>query len=235
MFFFQMFPRGRGVSIYRNLSASSIREECEQSLKRLNTDYIDLYQCHFPDPGTPAEETMGELLKLKEEGKIRAIGISNFAVKMMNEFMKHGEIASSQPEYNLLKRKIEGEELLFCWKNKISVLAYSPIAQGLLSGKVTVDRKFGPLDIRNYSSMFSKPHRQKVLDALEKVRPIAEKHNATLAQLAINWIFSEPSVTSAIVGARNVQQVEENVGALSFSLTDSESQKIREVFEDYDL
>jgi methylglyoxal reductase len=226
---------GNPVKIYKNLKPDSIQYECEESLKRLNTDYIDLYQCHWPDATTDLDDTMDALLKLKEAGKIRAIGVSNFSVDMMKKCMAKGELASDQPKYNALDRGIEEGVLPFCHENGIGVLAYSPIAQGLLTGKVTMDREFAEGDHRRNSPLFSRENRRKILDMLETVKPAADRHDATLAQLFLAWTVAQPGLTAALAGARNEKQAQENAAAGDITLTADECRFIREQVEAVDL
>ncbi|OQB41332.1 MAG: General stress protein 69 [Candidatus Latescibacteria bacterium ADurb.Bin168] len=223
--------QNRSHRIYKVLKPDSIIEECELSLKRLNVDVIDLYQCHWPDTTTPIADTMGALMKLKEQGKIRAIGVSNFTPAMMRECLTAAPLASDQPKYSLLAREIEADVLPFCRENGIGVIVYSPLAQGLLTGKVTMDRQFAPGDLRVNTPWFQPQNRQRVLDALGRIRPIADAHRATLGQVAINWVINAPGVTSAIVGARNAAQVRENVHAAEFRLSEEEQSFIRSTFE----
>jgi len=223
--------QNRSHRIYKVLKPDSIIEECELSLKRLNVDVIDLYQCHWPDTTTPIADTMGALMKLKEQGKIRAIGVSNFTPAMMRECLTAAPLASDQPKYSLLAREIEADVLPFCRENGIGVIVYSPLAQGLLTGKVTMDRQFAPGDLRVNTPWFQPQNRQRVLDALGRIRPIADAHRATLGQVAINWVINTPGVTSAIVGARNAAQVRENVHAAEFRLSEEEQSFIRSTFE----
>ena len=223
--------QNRSHRIYKVLKPDSIIEECELSLKRLNVDVIDLYQCHWPDTTTPIADTMGALMKLKEQGKIRAIGVSNFTPAMMRECLTTAPLASDQPKYSLLAREIEADVLPFCRENGIGVIVYSPLAQGLLTGKVTMDRQFAPGDLRVNTPWFQPQNRQRVLDALGRIRPIADAHRATLGQVAINWVINTPGVTSAIVGARNAAQVRENVHAAEFRLSEEEQSFIRSTFE----
>lgn len=223
--------QNRSHQIYKVLKPDSIIEECELSLKRLNVDVIDLYQCHWPDTTTPIADTMGALMKLKEQGKIRAIGVSNFTPAMMRECLNAAPLASDQPKYSLLAREIEADVLPFCRENNIGVIVYSPLAQGLLTGKVTMDRQFAPGDLRVNTPWFQPQNRQRVLDALGRIRPIADAHRATLGQVAINWVINTPGVTSAIVGARNAAQVRENVHAAEFRLSEEEQSFIRSTFE----
>ncbi|HOT35084.1 MAG TPA: aldo/keto reductase [Candidatus Latescibacteria bacterium] len=223
--------QNRSHQIYKVLKPDSIIEECDLSLKRLNVDVIDLYQCHWPDTTTPIADTMGALMKLKEQGKIRAVGVSNFTPAMMRECLNAAPLASDQPKYSLLAREIEADVLPFCRENNIGVIVYSPLAQGLLTGKVTMDRQFAPGDLRVNTPWFQPQNRQRVLDALGRIRPIADAHRATLGQVAINCVINTPGVTSAIVGARNAAQVRENVHAAEFRLSEEEQSFIRSTFE----
>ncbi len=224
-------PDGRRAPIYKNLRPASIRWECEQSLQRLGVDHIDLYQCHWPDSTTPIADTMGELVKLQEEGKIRAIGMSNFTVPMLEECQRHGVVVSDQPKYNALEREIEAELLPWCEANDVAVLAWSPIAQGLLTGKVTPDREFPEGDVRRGKPLFSRENRIRVAEMLAAVQPIAEGHGLTLGQLFIAWTIGQPGLTSALVGARNAQQATENAKAGSVTLAPDELLVIREAVE----
>ncbi len=223
---------GTPCKLYHNLKAHSIKYECEQSLKRLGVDTIDLYQCHWPDNTTDLGESMEALLELQEQGKIRAIGVSNFSPEMMAQCLKEGIIASDQPRYNALDREVEAEILPFCIEHTVGVLTYSPLAQGLLTGKVTSDREFPQGDQRRDKPWFSRENRRRVLDMLDKVRPIAEGHGATLAQVAANWVISQKGVTVALVGARNEAQVDENAKAADFKLTCEELATIRKLVEE---
>jgi aryl-alcohol dehydrogenase-like predicted oxidoreductase len=223
---------GKEVTLVRNLTPESIFFEVDQSLQRLGIDRIDLYQCHWPDPSTPIAETMGALLELQLQGKVRAIGVSNFTVEMMQECMSKGYIASDQPKYNPLEREIEKDVLPFCAENQIGVLAYSPIAQGLMTGKVTLKRRFDKGDARADKPWFLIENRARVLGMLEKIKPIAEAHNATLAQVATRWVIDQPGITTAIVGARTEDQVVENAQAGSIALGPDELAAIRAAVEE---
>ena len=225
-------PAGREVDIYRNLRRDSVRHECEQSLERLGVDTIDLYQCHWPDPTTPIDETMETLVSLQQEGKIRAIGVSNFTPEMMAECLKTAQIASDQPPYSALDRGIEADVVPFCVEHTIGLLAYSPIAQGLLTGKVTLDREFIGDDIRQGKPWFQPKNLRRILEMLEQVQPIADGHDATLGQVYIAWTVAQDGITSALVGARNEQQVEENAKAGDIKLADDELALIRRLVEE---
>lgn len=222
---------GNPITLQGSLKKDSVKYELEQSLKRMNLDVIDLYQCHWPDPETPWEETMAALTEAQQEGKIRAIGLSNVAVSQIEDCMKHATIASIQPEYNPLIRTIEKDTLPFCIDNNIGVLAYSPMAQGLMSGKVTMDREFPEGDIRNTKPWFKPENRKRVLDVLACLEPVAAGHSATLAQLTIAWVLAQDGITTALVGARNAEQVAENAQAAKIKLSDDEIQLMRDAVE----
>ncbi len=210
--------------IYRYLGAESIRYEVEQSLKRLQTDYIDLYQTHWQDPTTSIEQTMGTLLELKEEGKIRAIGVSNATVEDMEQYRQIAPLSSDQERYSVLDRHIEEEQLPYCRTHNVAVLAYSPLEQGLLTGKVTTEREFAEDDRRLEKPGFDISNRRKINTMLkEDFQPIADRHGLTLAQLAIAWTIAQPGLTHALVGARNPQQAAENAAAGDVILSSKES------------
>jgi len=221
-----------GVPIFHNLEPDSIIAECEASLRRLKTDVIDVYQCHWPDPGTSLDDTMPALLKLREQGKIRAIGLSNFSVERIQQCLANGRIDSDQPQYNMLDRTIEAKILPFCRENGIGIIAYSPLGRGILTGKVTMDRTFEEGDHRANLPWYRPANRKRVLAFLDQLRPIADGHGATLAQLAANWVIRQEGVTTAICGARHPDQVEENVKAGELKLADDELATIRELLDE---
>ena len=227
----QIDNEGRDLIIRKNSRPASIIYECEQSLKRLNTDYIDLYQIHWPDLSTPVDDSMRAMVKLKEQGKIRAIGVSNYDVEWLRNAEKTTRLASNQPPYSLMQRKIEKEILPYCREHRIGVIVYSPLERGLLAGAVPPDRKFPEGDHRATHRFFTPEMRQKVLDALATIKPIAQKHKASFAQLAINWTIHEPGITAALVGARNAEQATHNAAAANFSLSDAERKQIRAAFD----
>ncbi len=208
--------------IYRYLGAISIREELERSLKRLDTVYVDLYQTHWQDATTPIAETMEELLKLKSEGRIRAIGVCNTTPAQMDEYRSIGPLDSAQEKYSLLDRQIEHDQLPYCEKHGIAALAYSPLALGLLTGKIDAGRKFGPGDLRQNNPRFSSENLAKAAPFLAELRSIAEKRQLTLSQLVIAWTLAQPGLTHALVGARDVRQARENVIAGEVRLDDEE-------------
>lgn len=218
--------------LHRILKPDSIVEECERSLRRLGVDLIDLYQCHWPDYTTPVADTMGALVRLREQGKIRCIGVSNYSWERINESLHYGQVVSDQPRYNLIKRDIEAELLPWCRDHSVGIICYSSMEHGLLSGKVTMERAFPDDDLRSKHPWFKPENRRRVIEVIDRtLRPMAENHRATVAQVAINWVFNEPGVTAAIVGARNPKQVRENAGALGFTLSADERAQMRTAFE----
>ncbi len=220
--------RGR---VKNNLRPESIRKEAEDSLRRLKTDVIDLYQIHWPDPNASLARAWQTMVRLKKEGKVRTIGVSNFNVPQLKQCLKIAPVQSLQPPYHLLRREIEATILPFCEENGIGVVAYSPMASGLLTGKFDPNR-LAPDDWRRKVSDFRQPKLSKILTFVEKLRPIAERHRKTVGNLAVAWTLRNPVVTSAIVGARNVQQVEENVGAAGWRLTKEELQEIESLLQE---
>src|SRR4051794_36711078 len=228
--------QGRDVTIRKNAKYESILYECEQSLRRLRTDVIDLYQIHWPDVSTPVEESMRAMAKLKEQGKIRAIGVSNYDVQWLRganaELDRLGpRLASDQPPYSLIQRKIEKDVLPWCREHHVGVVVYSPLERGLLTGKVTPEREFPPGDHRAKHKFFTPENRRRVLEALERIKPICDRHRASYAQVVINWTVHVPGITAALVGARNVDQAVHNAGAMNFTLSEDEREQIRRAFD----
>lgn len=221
-----------GKPVYRYLGPESIRYEVEHSLKRLNTDYIDLYQTHWQDATTPIEETMITLLDLKKEGKIRAIGVSNCTVEQVEAYRRVDPLDSGQEKYSLLDRGLEKDYLPYAQRTNLAVLAYSPLANGLLTGKIGPERQFPADDLRSSNPRFSAESRRKVQAALDLIRPIAERKGLTLAQLVIAWTIAQPGVTHALVGARDEKQAIENAGAGAVTLQTEEVTAIRQVADD---
>ncbi len=217
-----------------HLKYDQVIAACERSLKNLNTDYIDLYQIHWPSGFmnseiVPIAETMKALNDLKEQGKIRAIGVSNFSRSQLEEAAQYGRIESLQPPYSLFWRKVEQDAMPYCIEQNISILAYSPLAQGLLTGKFDKNHQFAEGDHRSKNKLFAnKDHYQRVQNALEKLRPIAERYQCSLGQLAIAWLIAQPQ-TNAIVGFRNVQQAQQNTQAADINLTSEDLAEIDKI------
>jgi methylglyoxal reductase len=221
---------GRPQRLYHDLRPVTVREECEGSLRRLGVETIDLYQIHRPDPVHGFEDALAEMLKLRDAGKIRWIGVSNFSVEQTQRAQDVAGIVSAQPAYSLLERGIEADLLPWCRGAGVGVIAYSPLARGLLSGKVGVDTVYPATDHRSSLPLFAPESRRRVLAGLEKVRPIAEAHGVSLANLAVAWAIGEPGVTAALVGARNAAQAAENARTVSVRLSDDERRAIAQAF-----
>lgn len=228
-------PHGKTVNVRLNSRPWSVRYEVEKSLTRLGVDVLDLVQIHWPDPRTPVTETLDELLSLRREGKLRAIGVSNFSVGQLEDAGRAlGEIglASDQPKYSLLDRAIERDVLPWCRQRGVGVLPYSPLEQGLLTGKVTAGRAFPEDDGRSRKPSFSTRNRALVNAALDRVvRPIAERHGATVGQVVVAWTAAQPGVTSVLVGVRTAAQARENAAAGALALDAAELAAIRGGFE----
>ena len=209
-----------------HLQYNQVIGACHGSLKNLNTDYIDLYQIHWP-PGSfgakkvPLEETMRAMTDLKAQGKIRAIGVSNFSRSQLEEAATFARIDSLQPPYSLFWRKAETDALPYCRENNVTVLAYSSMAQGLLTGKFGPDHTFAKGDHRFRNKLFQPENYRRVHKALEKLGPIAAANHITLGQLALAWIISQPGVC-AIAGARNSEQAVQNAAAANIRLSDTD-------------
>ncbi len=219
--------------IYRSLKAASVREEVEASLRRLGIDTIDLYQIHWPDPEAEIEEGWEAMTKLQQEGKLRYLGVSNFNVAQMERVTKIAPITSLQPPYSLIHRQVEAEILPWCHKQGVGVINYSPMASGLLTGKMTVERieTMPKDDWRRKSPQFNAPKLEKNLALVEQLRTIAGKHGVEAGVIAVAYTLHNPAVTAAIVGARNPNQVDGTIAAASFSLSDNEYQQLRSFAE----
>lgn len=202
-----------GRPVHRYLGASSIVHEVEQSLKRLRTDVIDHYITHWQDPTTPVAETMEALVRLKEAGKIRSIGASNTTPEDVAAYLAAGPLDAIQEEYSMLKRDIETTHLPLCREKGVSVLSYSSLALGLLTGKIGPDRVFNGDDLRKDNPRFSPENLRRVAALMETIRPIAETHGASPAQIVIAWTLAQPGITFALCGARNPVQAKENAAA----------------------
>ncbi len=215
-----------GKPVHRYLGKDAIIYEVEQSLTRLGTDYIDHYITHWQDPTTPIAETMEALETLKQQGKIRSIGASNTSADEVKAYVAAGQLDAIQEEYSMVKRDIEGTLLPVCRENGVSVLSYSSLALGLLSGKIGPDRKFTGDDQRKDNPRFSMANRQKVADLMQTIAPIAEAHGATLAQTVIAWTVQQPGITFSLCGARDAAQAVENAKAGQLRLTEAEIAEI---------
>jgi aryl-alcohol dehydrogenase-like predicted oxidoreductase len=214
--------------IYKSLKADSIRRECEASLRRLKVDVIDLYQIHWPEPDEDVEEGWTTLAKLKEEGKVRWIGVSNFNAQQLERCRKIAPITSLQPPYSAISPEIEAEVLPYCQQHGIGVIVYSPMKSGLLTGKMTKERvaAFPQDDFRKRAPAFQEPQLSRNLELADLMRRIGERHGRSAGEVAIAWALRHPAVTAAIVGMRSADQARGVLGALDFRLSAEEIAEI---------
>jgi aryl-alcohol dehydrogenase-like predicted oxidoreductase len=222
---------GDSREIGKSLRADSIRREVEASLKRLAIEVIDLYQIHWPEPDEEIEEGWGTVADLVKEGKIRYGGVSNFSLEQLKRAQAIHPITSLQPPYSMLRREIEEEIMAYCGSNQIGIIAYSPMQAGLLTGKFTKERAAGlpESDWRSRHPFFMEPQLSVNLQTIDQLRKIANEKKISLSQLSLAWVLRNKEVTSAIVGARNPQQIEETAKAGELSLTKGEIEGIEEI------
>jgi myo-inositol catabolism protein IolS len=218
-----------------NLQPRLLREAFERACRRLQTDFIDVYYIHWPNPDVPIADSMGELERLRQEGKIRAIGVSNFTSSEVADALSYGRVDVIQPAYNMLWRYPERDDIPFCLAHHLGIMAYSVLAQGLLTGTMTRQTKLDPDDSRRQTVMFQPQIYARCVDAVDVLRPIAHKYGKSPAELAINWVIARPGISSALVGPRSVKEIEANVGAAGWALS-AEDERIvddatRAVFE----
>ena len=232
-------------NITNNLTAANVRREIDDSLRRLQTDYIDIYQLHWPDPATPIEETMAALEGIKEAGKIRHIGVSNFSLKLTQQAMGTGNIVSYQGLYNMLERnpdsyhnipltyRVEDEILPYCLENGLAFFPYSPLFQGLLTDSFKAGGNFDKNDVRSANPKLVGDTFNTYFEISEKLRAFAQEINRPLSQIAINWLVNQKAVTSIICGAQIPEHVEENVGSVAWELTDGMTARLAEILDSY--
>ncbi len=213
---------GKAIDIYKYAGKESIVYECEQSLKRLKTDYIDLYQIHWPDETTPIAESMEAVSKLIKEGKIRFGGVCNYNANEVEEASNSLNIISNQIPFSMVKRDVEEKTVPYCIKHNKSVLAYSPMERGLLTGKITEDYKFEDGDHRKDNKFFKAENVKKTNAFLDKIKPIADDKGFSLSQLVLRWTIEQPGITIALVGARNADQSTQNAKAAELKLSKDE-------------
>ena len=216
-----------------SLSAEGIHKSCEKSLSRLGIERIDLYQIHWPSgtwggDKTPLEESMGALVKLQQEGKINAIGVSNFRKDLIEDALQYGRIDSLQPPYSVFFQPyVANGTIEFCRQHEISVIPYSPLAQGLVTGKFNMENR--PTDNREGNHLFKDPVYELALQATSQMNSIAEKYGANTAQIALAWLIAQPGVTSPIVGARNAKQIEDTAKAAFIQLAPEDIEVIAKI------
>ncbi len=225
-FFDTVDNNGRPFKMYKWASSKKIVQECEASLRRLRTDYIDLYQIHWPDATTPMSETFEAVRKLVEQGKVRAAGVCNYNQHQVSEALETISLVSNQVPYSMINRDIEKTVILQALEKGLSIIAYSPLQRGLLTGKIKPGHKFKEGDTREGNRFYTAENIAKANELLDKLKPIAEKHKATVSQVVINWTLHQPAIGCVLVGARNAQQVKDNVGAMAFQLSKEEMDHI---------
>jgi len=210
------------------LKKDSVKRECEDSLRRLQADFVDLYQIHWPRPDEDIEEGWGALAELKEEGKVRHIGVSNFDVSQMERAEAIAPVETLQPPYNMLNREVEEEILPYCEEENIGVIVYSPMRSGLLTGKMTPERvqNLPSDDWRRSADDFQEPMLSENLGLVERLAEIGERHGRSPGEVAIAWTLRHPAVTAAIVGGRRPDQVDGTIGAAGFRLSEEEVEEI---------
>lgn len=220
--------QGNNLEIYKYAAKESIIWECEESLKRLGTDYIDLYQIHWPDISTTIPETMEAVSQLIKQGKVRHAGVCNYNTGLMRDADKCVKLVSNQVPYSMLRRDIENDIVPYCLDHDKSILVYSPLERGLLTGKMTPGYKFTEGDHRADVHFFRDENIKRTNGFLEKIKPIANDHGITLGQLVINWTVEQEGITIALVGARNKEQAIQNAKALEVELEHDEIEMIND-------
>jgi len=221
----------------RDSSRETILRAAEGCLRRLQTDYVDLLLIHWPDPNTPFEETMGALQTLQQAGKIRYYGVSNFTVEMMQACERYGHLTANQVGYNLLDRRVEREVLPYCQAQGVGFMAYGSLAFGLLAGAFTPETSFVDWDWRSKGTAFGLPLFEReaflrTLKAVERLKALAAESGHSVAQLALAWVLSNPAVTVGLVGIRNPRELQENVAAAEWRLTEEDRAEIDRIFEE---
>ena len=218
---------GTGTNITNNLKPDSIKKEIEQSLKRLGTDYIDIYQCHWPDPNTPIEETMAEMNRLKKEGKIRYVGVSNFGVEILKQAKNSADIVTLQSHYSLLERLIEKEILPYCREKGIGIITYGSLGGGILSGKYKKPPSFKSFDARSFFYKYYQGEGfKKASEVVNILKEISVKTKKPINQIALNWVWQKEGIASAIVGCRNAEQAKMNALSATWELSQEDIEKL---------
>lgn len=214
--------RGEDIDVYKYAGKESITKECEDSLRRLKTDYIDLYQIHWPDSTTPIQETMETVAQLIKEGKVRYAGVCNYNAEQLEEANRYVNILSDQVPYSMVKRDIEKDVVPYALENKKSIIAYSPLERGLLTGKMKPGHQFEEGDHRAGLHFFKDENLKRTNEFLSRIKPLADDKNATLSQLVLRWTIEQPAITIALAGARNAQQSVQNAKAIDVKLSQDE-------------
>jgi len=212
-----------------------ITEEVENSLRRLDTDHLDIYQIHWPDADTPLADTMGAFNHLIQQGKIRYAAVCNFTKAQLEEAIKYAPLISNQIRYNMLERDNEADVLPFCIKNGLGTMAYGPLAHGLLAGEFKRGDVLKAEDWRSRYTLYEPAIFEKIMAILDRLRPIAESYKRTLAHLSINWVLNRPGITCCLVGMLHPWQVAENVKAMDWNLAAKDLQEVDRIIADADL
>ena len=218
---------GTGTNITNNLKPDSIKKEIEQSLKRLGTDYIDIYQCHWPDSKTPIEETMAEMNRLKKEGKIRYIGVSNYGVELLRQAANFVDIVTLQSHYSLLERSIEKEIIPYCKEKGMGIITYGSLGGGILSGKYRKPASFKGSDARSFFYKYYQGEGfKKASEVVNILKEISAKAKKPVNQVALNWIWQKEGIASAIVGCRNAEQAQMNALSSAWELSQEDIDRL---------
>jgi aryl-alcohol dehydrogenase-like predicted oxidoreductase len=226
---------GNAVKMYKYAGKEKVFQECEDSLRRLKTDYIDLLQIHWADATTPIAETMDAVATLIKQGKVRAAGVCNYSVDQVDEALKTLSIVSNQVSYSMINRGIEKDVIPQALEKGLSIIPYSPLQRGLLTGKIKRDHKFNEGDTREGNKFYLPENIDRANALLQKIKPIADAHGASVSQLVINWTIHQPAMGCVLVGARDVQQVKDNARSLSLKLTDAELTFITKAADEFSL
>lgn len=221
-----------GTKASAGVSPDKLQPQLEDSLKRLQTDYIDVYYVHWPQRSEPLSRTMELFEGFRREGKIRAIGVSNFTVKMLEMASKYGTVDALQPPYNLIWRFIEEDVLPYCREHNIGIVTYSSLAQGILTGTIRLNTHYAEEDKRPGSILWRPENFGKCLYTAERLRAVAKELGVSVAQLALRWLVSQQGVTSTLVGARTISEIVENAGALDFELPKEVLAQVQEISDE---
>ncbi|CAM2916945.1 aldo/keto reductase [Paenibacillus sediminis] len=221
-----------GGGVRRNATKEQINKEIDDSLRRLKTDYIDLYMVHWPDPLVPISETAEAMHALYKTGKIRAIGVSNFSPEQMKEWLEAAPLHSNEPPYNLFEREIEQDVLPFCRENNIATLLYGSLCRGLLTGKMTLNTEFKGDDLRNNDPKFQQPRYEQYLLAVEKLTEIASGYNKTITEFAVRWVLDQPGASVALWGARNPEQLSPVRGVSGWKITAEDMNRVDAILKE---
>jgi len=226
---------GNPVKMYKYAGKQQVVREMEASLKRLRTDYVDLLQIHWPDNTTPISETMEAVALLIQQGKVRAAGVCNYNAEQVAEATHTVNIVSNQVPYSMVNRAIEAEIVPQALAKGMSIIPYSPLQRGLLTGKIKRDHKFNEGDTREGNRFYTPENIDRTNELLQRMNPIADDHGATLAQLVLNWTTRQPAMDCVLAGARNASQVRDNVKSLDFKLSDEELATLNNLVRNFSL